>query len=61
MYDRLLKHLGAFFTPYTMLMFILGLWLGYLGAVEQFRTCWDESLSHGVAASQCPIWVFGGD
>jgi hypothetical protein len=52
----LVLHLGAFFTPYTLAMFILGLWLGYLGAVEEFHNCRRETRDHSLAAA-CPEWI----
>lgn len=54
------SHLGAFFTPYTMLMFILGLWLGYLGAVDQYRECRRVRWVHSIALS-CPEWTVLGE
>jgi hypothetical protein len=56
----LVVHLGAFFTPYTIVMFIIGLWLGYLGAVDAYRACRQEPRDHGVAVS-CPAWTAADD
>jgi hypothetical protein len=53
------SRLGAFFTPHTLAMFILGLWLGYLSAVDQFRLC-QQPREHGVSPD-CPEWVTSGE
>jgi hypothetical protein len=50
---------GAFFTPYTMLMFILGLWLGYRGAVDQYRIC-RAARTEPAAFRSCPRWAIDG-
>jgi hypothetical protein len=54
-----ISRLGAFVTPYGLAMFILGLWLGYLGAVEQYRACQQPSPDY-VAVATCPEWTTVG-
>jgi hypothetical protein len=53
------SRLGAFFSPYALAMFILGLWLGYLGAVDQYRMCLQPR-EHGVP-TDCPDWITFGE
>lgn len=43
----------------SLAAFVLGLWLGYLGAVEQFRSC-RQAPEHGVEIP-CPDWVATGN
>lgn len=51
-----LAHLRALLSPYALAMFALGLWLGYLGAIDEYRACAQEPLDHDVVV-QCPDWV----
>lgn len=52
------SHLGALFSLHALVMFVLGLWLGYRGAVDEYRACRRAPANHGVAAA-CPAWAFG--
>ena len=45
-------------TLFSLAVFALGLWLGYLGAVEQAESCWRQP-EPGVEPS-CLEWVTSG-